>query len=103
LSCLLFKTQVSFTGLSVLHRKRLRYEPNRLMLPIGLRRSYNNTTITILDIIHRLAFYLKRNVSETGFCPRLQVEPTQLGLTDRASLRLRTRATAPIRLVILSN
>jgi hypothetical protein len=38
-----------------------------------------------LDIIHRLVFnkkrsclYLKQNVSETGFCPRLQVKPTLL-------------------------
>jgi hypothetical protein len=28
--------------------------------------------ITILDIIHRSVFYLKHNVSETGFCLRLQ-------------------------------
>jgi hypothetical protein len=34
---------------------------------------------TIRDIIHRPAFYLKHNVWETGFCLRLQVEPTQLG------------------------
>jgi hypothetical protein len=27
----------------------------------------------LLDIIHRLVWYLKRNVSETGFCVRLQV------------------------------
>jgi hypothetical protein len=30
-------------------------------------------------------FYLKHNVSETGFCLRLQVEPTQLGPIDRPS------------------
>jgi hypothetical protein len=34
---------------------------------IGLWRWYINTTITILDIIHRPIFYLK-HVSETGFC-----------------------------------
>jgi hypothetical protein len=39
----------------------LRYEPNRLMLSIGLWRWYINMTITILDIIHRPVFYLKLN------------------------------------------
>jgi hypothetical protein len=28
---------------------------------------------------------LKHNVSDTGFCLRLQVKPTQLGPIDRAS------------------
>jgi hypothetical protein len=32
-----------------------------------------------LDIIHRLVFIYKHNVTETGFYVRLQVEPTQLG------------------------
>jgi hypothetical protein len=36
-------------------------------------------TISILDIIHRTVFYLKHDVSETAFCLRIQVEPTQLG------------------------
>jgi hypothetical protein len=40
---------------------RLRYELNRLMLSIGLWRRYINITITILDIVHRLVFYLKLN------------------------------------------
>jgi hypothetical protein len=35
--------------------------------------SYNQH---ILDIIHRPALYLKDGVSESGFCVRLQVEPT---------------------------
>jgi hypothetical protein len=30
-----------------------------------------NTIIEFLDIIHRPVFYLKHNVSETGFCLRL--------------------------------
>jgi hypothetical protein len=34
---------------------------------------YSDTSVTILDIIHRPVFYLKRNVSETGFCLRLQL------------------------------
>jgi hypothetical protein len=65
---------------------RLHYEPNRLILSVGLWRRYINITITILDIIDRPAFYLKHNVSETGFCLRLQVKPTQLGPIDTASL-----------------
>jgi hypothetical protein len=36
-------------------------------------------TITIHNIIYRIGFYLKHDVSETGFCLRLQVEPSQLG------------------------
>jgi hypothetical protein len=32
-------------------------------------------------IIHRPLFYLKQNVSETEFCLRLQMVPTQLGLS----------------------
>jgi hypothetical protein len=40
---------------------RLSYDPNRLMLSIGLWRWYINITIIILDIIHRPGFYLKLN------------------------------------------
>jgi hypothetical protein len=36
-----------------------------------------------------------RSVSATGFCLRLQVEPTQLGPTDRASPYLRTPIPVP--------
>jgi hypothetical protein len=47
--------------------------------------------MTILDIIHHPpVFYLKHNVWETGFYLRLQVEPTQLGPVDLASLCLQT-------------
>jgi hypothetical protein len=61
------------------------------MLSIGLWRWYEyiNITITILDIIHRPVFYLKYDVPENGFCLRLQVEPTESGPIDRASLRPR--------------
>jgi hypothetical protein len=69
---------------------RLRFEPNRLMLSIGFWWWYINITITILDIIHRPVFYLKHNVSETAFCPNLQVEPSQLSPIDRANLCLCT-------------
>jgi hypothetical protein len=41
-----------------------------------------------MDRINRSPFYLKHEVSETGFC--LQVEPTQLGQIDRASFCLLT-------------
>jgi hypothetical protein len=48
------------------------------MLSTGLWRWYINVTTTILDIINRPIFYLKLNVSETGFCLRLGVSPIQL-------------------------
>jgi hypothetical protein len=38
-----------------------------------------------LDIIHRPLYISKHNVSETGFCLRLQVKPTQLSPIDTAS------------------
>jgi hypothetical protein len=56
------------------------------MLSIDLWRWYINVTITILDIIHHSVFYLKRNVSETRFCLRLHMEPTQMSSIYRASL-----------------
>jgi hypothetical protein len=40
-------------------------------------------TTTILIITHRPVFYFKHDVSETGFCLYLQVEPTQLGPKER--------------------
>jgi hypothetical protein len=43
-------------------------------------------TITIVDIIHRPVFYAKHNVSETGFCFLLLVEP-ELRSFDRVSIR----------------
>jgi hypothetical protein len=59
------------------------------MLSIDLWRWYINITITILDIIHRPVFYLKKkNVLETGFCHRLHVEPTQVVPADKTSLCL---------------
>jgi hypothetical protein len=35
--------------------------------------------ITTLDVIHRLAFYLKPGFPEAKFCLRLQVEAIQAG------------------------
>jgi hypothetical protein len=45
----------------------------------SLWRWYISTNIMFLDIIHRPVFILKYKVTETGFCLRLQVKPTQLG------------------------
>jgi hypothetical protein len=39
-------------------------------------------------------FMFKTQLSETGFCLRLQVKPTLLGLIDRASPYLRTPVSA---------
>jgi hypothetical protein len=60
----------------------------KLLLSIGLWRWYIDITITILDIIHRPVFYLKHDVSETGLCLRIQVEPTQLDSVRRQRLVL---------------
>jgi hypothetical protein len=53
-----------FTG-KTLH---LCYEPNRLMLPIGLWRWYFNISIRILNIIYCPVFLLKQCVG-TGLSP----------------------------------
>jgi hypothetical protein len=45
-----------------------------------------NINIIILDIIRPPAFYLKYKVSETGFCLRLQVEPTEFVPIDMSNL-----------------
>jgi hypothetical protein len=47
-------------------------------------------TITITDIVHRLVFYLKHEVSETGFCLRLQEESTKLGPIEMPADRRQT-------------
>jgi hypothetical protein len=56
------------------------------MQSMGLWRWYINITITIVDIIQRQIFYLKYDVSETGFCFHLQVKPTQMGLLYRVTV-----------------
>jgi hypothetical protein len=61
---------------------RLRYEPDRLMLSIGLPRWYININIKLRDIIQGPVFNLKHDVSETAFCLRFQVEPIQLDQID---------------------
>jgi hypothetical protein len=65
------------------------------MLSIGLWRWYINIAINILDIIHRPIFYLKYDVSEAGFCLRIQVETTQLGPTNRGTLCLHVIPVGP--------
>jgi hypothetical protein len=48
-----------------------------------------------LDIINRPVYITNHNGSETGFCLRLQVKPTQSGPIDRASPYLRTPIPTP--------
>jgi hypothetical protein len=48
--------------------------------------------IEFLDIMHHPVLFYLDYVLETGFCLRLQVEPTQLGPIDTASPYLRTPA-----------
>jgi hypothetical protein len=43
-----------------------------------------------LVIVHRPDFYLKHDVSETGFCLSPQTEPSQVSLIEIASLFIRT-------------
>jgi hypothetical protein len=69
-------------------RHLLKPQSNRIRTLIGLYYSYINITITILDISHSPVYYLKLNVSETGFCPLAQMEHIQLGPIDRSSLSL---------------
>jgi hypothetical protein len=85
-SCFLFKTQLNLQVCPYLtvNTLRLRYEPNKLILSVGLWRWYINITITILDIIHRPVSYLKHSFSQTGFGLRLRMVATQLGPTGRA-------------------
>jgi hypothetical protein len=79
-SCLLFKTQLKSVGLSVPHRKHitspLRAQQVNDIYIYRFVTWYINITNTILEIIRHTVFYLKHNVSETGYCLRLQVEHT---------------------------
>jgi hypothetical protein len=43
----------------------------------------------------RPVYFSKHNISETGFCLRLQVKPTEWGPIDRSSPYLRTPVPAP--------
>jgi hypothetical protein len=65
--------------------RRLRMHQELATATRGRVQLVYNITITILDIIYRPVFYLKHDVSETGFCLRLQVKPIQLGKTELVS------------------
>jgi hypothetical protein len=52
---------------------------------------------------HRPVYFSKHNVSDTGFCLRLQVKPTQLGPIDRASPYLRNDPESSLRNIVLKN
>jgi hypothetical protein len=47
-------------------------------------------------IYYRPVFYLKHDVSEAAFCLRLQVEPTQVGPTEKGNVCLRTPEKEPV-------
>jgi hypothetical protein len=79
-SCLLIKAHDGYCSYLTGNTLRLRYEPESLMPSIGVCLRYINITITIMGIIHRPVFYMKHDVSETGFCLRLQTETAQFGL-----------------------
>jgi hypothetical protein len=64
------------------------------MFPINLACSLQILGFLILSIVlslskNRPVYFSKHNVSETGFCLRLQAKPTQLGQVDTASPCLR--------------
>jgi hypothetical protein len=66
-----FYSKLNSIGLFVPHRNtsRPRYEPNRLMLSVGLWRWYINITITILDIIYRPVFYSEQRFGDWILSP----------------------------------
>jgi hypothetical protein len=59
------------------------------------RNVYGDTDISIVDIGYRPLCMSIQNVSETGFCLRLQAKRTQLGPIDSASPDLRSPVSAP--------
>jgi hypothetical protein len=65
------------------------------------RRRINIRVNIILSVIHRPVFYLKHDVSETGFCLRLQVIRTQLSPFDVYRYHLRTETESSHRNVVL--
>jgi hypothetical protein len=65
------------------------------VIVLTVRGKHINITITVLDFIHNCVFYLEHDVSEPGFCLRLEVEPTQLDPFG-AKLCLRTPATTQV-------
>jgi hypothetical protein len=59
------------------------------MVSIGLCRSYITITIRNMDIGHRPVFLFESQRYASGFCTRLQAEPTHFGRIDEASPCLR--------------
>jgi hypothetical protein len=77
-------------------QKRIRNKKNIDKWKEGRDRNRSeDTDIMFLDIIHRPVYISIHNVSETGFCLRFQVKPTQLGPIDNVSPYLRTPIPAP--------
>jgi hypothetical protein len=68
-SCLLFKTIHGQRWYIPGDTLRLRYESNRLMSSACLWRRYINIIITVLGIIHRSLFYLKRSFEDWILSP----------------------------------
>jgi hypothetical protein len=79
------KLNSTLLGLSVPHRKHITSQLRARQVNTVYRFVTINVTTINLDTIHRPVFYLKHDISDTGFCLRLQVVPTQLGKIDRAS------------------
>jgi hypothetical protein len=85
-------SMVQLSTVSVYHIGKNKEQINMLRLIyitawircIGLWRRY--VTIKILDINHRLGFYLWHGGLDTESLLHLQVKPTELGKIDRASL-----------------
>jgi hypothetical protein len=65
-----------------------------MMINYDLQVCEDGILIRILYIMNHPVFYLKQDLSATGFCFRLQVEPAKLGLVDGAGLSLRTPVAA---------
>jgi hypothetical protein len=73
---------------------QITHSETRELVSLNLQHQLTNKILLCLYIIHRLVFTNKtHSVSETGFCFRLQMAPTQLGPIDRASPYLRRSAT----------
>jgi hypothetical protein len=74
--------------LNLPHKRCRRSVSLKCLAAFQVPRRYNpeyHIAITVLDIIHRPITYSKDDVSDTGFCLRLQVEPTQVGPIERTS------------------
>jgi hypothetical protein len=82
---------------------RLRYEPNRLMLSIGLWRRYINMAITILDIIHRPVFYLKLYIPYLCCCWCQEAGTVSIYWAHRSRFHLKMETESSSRNVMFLN